>query len=110
MAKIIGVHTESLETVKSYGIGFNQTWQTVTGSRAFGVSYTNTTGKPIMVEVYGTGTGDTGLTATVAGVSFLIGRNSVSGGGPAGTFIVPVGAIYSVAYSGSTLQHWTELR
>lgn len=32
-------------------IGQNQTWQDVTASRATGVNYTNTTGKPIMLSV-----------------------------------------------------------
>lgn len=108
MTKILGVHTESLETIKSYGIGFAQTWQNPT--RAFNTQYTNSTGRPIMVEIYATGTGDTALTATISGVSFTIGRNSVTGGGPVGSFIVPVGATYSVAYTGQTLQSWFELR
>ena len=38
------------------GIGVGQTWQNVTASRSAGVTYTNTTGKPIMVFL---GTGET---------------------------------------------------
>ena len=37
------------------GIGISQTWQNVTGSRALGTTYTNSSGKPIQVHVQGSG-------------------------------------------------------
>ena len=33
------------------GLGVGQTWQDLSGSRSTGVTYTNTTGKPIMVSL-----------------------------------------------------------
>ena len=36
-------------TQNSKGLGDSQTWQDVTGSRVFGTTYTNTTGRPIAV-------------------------------------------------------------
>jgi hypothetical protein len=36
-------------------VGVGQTWQDVTGSRSVGVTYTNTTGRPIVVCVNGFG-------------------------------------------------------
>lgn len=36
-------------------IGLNQTWQNMTASRVSGTTYTNTTGKPIMVVAYSMG-------------------------------------------------------
>ena len=50
-------------------IGVGQTWQDVTASRALGVTYTNTTGKPIHViaGIFSTNVGT--QSATVNGVS-----------------------------------------
>lgn len=39
----------SLATANSYDLGVGQTWQDRTASRVSGVTYTNSTGKPIMV-------------------------------------------------------------
>jgi hypothetical protein len=39
-------------------IGYNQTWQTLTGSRAVNVWYQNTTGRPISVNVNVVGNND----------------------------------------------------
>lgn len=38
----------------SYDLGVGQTWQDVTASRVAGTTYTNSTGKPIMVSIIGT--------------------------------------------------------
>jgi hypothetical protein len=94
------------------GIGVNQTWQNVTGSRAWNTSYTNSTGKPIMVS----GThyaSDAGLQAVVSGVT--IAQTGQSGGSGNDihnlTFIVPPGATYQldpIRFVGGML--WTELR
>lgn len=41
-----------VEIVTNAGIGIGQTWQDVTSERHTGVTYTNTTGKPIFISVY----------------------------------------------------------
>jgi len=46
----------TLAEVQAYDLGVGQTWQDVTASRSARVTYTNTTGKPIMVFL---GTGET---------------------------------------------------
>lgn len=80
-------------------------------------TYKNTTGKPIMVNVVS----DSGssfsatLTATISGVSFVIGTDSNSGGGnrSAGSVIVPNDATYTIVASGSGVSgfdSWHELR
>lgn len=103
------------------GLGVNQTWQSLTGSRSFSTTYTNSTGLPITVVVAASSTGGAGglggLNATVGGVTFIIaqGRDTgLSQGYPAmaGTFIVPTGSTYSVATTGitNTLDSWAELR
>jgi len=93
-------------------IGVDQTWQDVTSSRSSGTTYTNTTGKPIMVNILSGTAGNTTVsaTATVGGTTFtLIYDNTPSTARGTGSFIVPVGATYSVACSRG-IDGWHELR
>jgi hypothetical protein len=103
-------------TAPAGGIGIGQTWQDVTGSRALGTTYTNSTGKPIMVVVtnYNGGANGVFLQITVAGVQIL-----TNGGWPGGanamyatgSVIVPNGSTYSASNSGGGgLNRWVELR
>ena len=97
------------------GVGINQTIQDVTASRALATTYTNSTGKPILVWVSGTQTSTSspgGFDATVAG-SLLRGCSTYgSGQGFATSFIVPPGATYSVAFVGTSYStlNWKEYR
>jgi len=68
------------------GIGVGQTWQAV--SRTGGVVYTNSTGKPIMVSIYGNGT----LQIYVDNV--LAATSTVNNAGNSITVIVPNGSQY----------------
>ena len=97
------------------GIGIGQTWQDVTGSRAAGTTYTNSTGKPIFISVYGSGSPSNGaMSMTVDGVS--LGRQGVAAVSSAVmyatmTAIVPNGSTYRVDnVSGWSLGSWAELR
>jgi len=98
------------------GIGNGQTWQDVTGSRALGTTYTNNTGKPIMVVVtnYNGGANGVFLQITVGGVQILNNGGWPGGGNPmyaTGTVIVPNGVTYSASNSGGGgLNKWVELR
>jgi hypothetical protein len=92
-------------------IGFGQTWQNVVGSRVLGTTYYNTTGKPIEVSVTISFASGSSTTATVGGVV------AAASGVHAATeldllvFIVPPGASYVVATTGSdTVNRWAELR
>lgn len=87
-------------------IGVGQTWLDVTASRNIGVSYTNSTGKPIFVCVL---PGDTGqhdflLNGVVINRLFM-----TTGNGTGMTMIVPNGATYSVN-GGTAINVWAELR
>jgi hypothetical protein len=95
----------SLQTAAAAGTN-DQTWQVFTGSRSAGVTYTNTTGRPIMVCVNFTtgGPGD----ITVNGVLAAYGSSAVNQAEGGVTTMVPVGAQY--AYNGRPIQQWTELR
>lgn len=94
-------------------LGVGQTWQDVTASRASGVNYTNSTGRPIFVQI-------TGRNASAQGRAYV---DSVPVGGftqsSSGTvlstvsFVVPSGSTYNIT---STITvtggdpMWAELR
>lgn len=95
----------ALSTMQS--IGYGQTWQNVLGSRSSGVTYYNTTGRPIFVSVV-TSTGSSS-TATVNGIQ--VGFESIPSGGQLQLLsaIIPPGNSYS-ATSPSAFTTWAELR
>lgn len=93
-------------------LGYGQTWQNFTASRAANVTYYNTTGRPICVSVNVT-MGQTGQASfMVNGVSNI---GYVSNVTPSTTVqlstscIVPAGGSYSLT-SNSSLAFWAELR
>ena len=86
-------------------LGYGQTWQNVAGSRSSGVTYYNTTGRPISVNL--STTSATIAVATVDGIKI---SSSAANGNAYGTFsfIVPNGSSYSISYG--TVDTWVELR
>jgi hypothetical protein len=96
--------------VVAVGVGINQTWQDVTGSRVASTTYTNSTGAPITVLVSCSGSsGSVGL--TVGGVSLptqtvggAVGFNLIA------TAVVPSGTTYSMSASAGGIIKWVELR
>jgi hypothetical protein len=87
-------------------LGVGQTWQDVSASRVSGTTYTNTTGRPIMVSIR-SDTSSSGV-LTVGGVQIswadtnTTNRSVVVG-------VVPAGATY--VYTGGYLSgFWAELR
>ena len=103
----------SWDTPASIGVG--QSWSNLTSSRAFNTTYTNSTGKPIMVMVTPIQIQNVtceGLAivngVTIGGWSFYD-----NAAGPARfptSFIVPNGHTYRLTVTGSTLWYWGELR
>ena len=107
-----GTWATAPSTIQGYGgqalsamssLGYGQTWQTVTGSRALSTTYYNTTGKPITVQVY----------LVMNSASITVGGN-VAGQASTATSssmmaIVPAGQSYSFA-NGSAITAWYELR
>lgn len=97
-------------------LGYGQTWQNVLSSRSAGVTYTNTTGKPIMVSIYANvNAANTWYwTFDVSGVRVLQGY----GGGGASAYylfpcvsVVPAGATYVFTVVGAGgISGWSELR
>ena len=94
-------------------LGYGQTLQTMTGSRALGTTYYNTTGKPIEIYVRTTyGAGSNVLTLTVgAGAKIHSGNGSYESFSKISS-VVPVGVAYSVTLTSGTaaLVDWMELR
>ena len=95
-------------------LGYGQTWQNLTGSRAAGTTYYNTTGRPITVSWTPNCTSGTGgaATAVVNGVTLTGGAVSVAGYNSNIVFVVPTGGSYVMsAVSGVTsVLNCSELR
>ena len=88
-------------------LGVNQTWQDVTASRAFGVTYTNTTGKPIMVSI-SISNENKKREFTLDSIVFVVGEVSAAYYHTSTcSFIVPNGSTYSY---NSTFVTWAELK
>jgi hypothetical protein len=87
------------------GLGYGQTWQDVTASRASGTTYYNTTNKPIVVYLSGIWTNGTVVIGSLA-LTIYTTQNAGE------TFIVPPGVSYSVTgWTGTTSSvKWMELR
>lgn len=87
----------------------NQTYQTLTGSRSIGVTYTNSTAKPILVFISATVATGQNMILTVGGVALSAGTTPPSPATGAGHFIVPPGQTYILSNANSISQ-WVELR
>ena len=104
---------DTLDTAVSSSFGVGQTYSDVTASRAKNVTYTNTTGRAILVNVCAVCTDvDGGLTVTVGGVrvGYSSGQQSNGGGSWLNTitFIVPNLGSYVVS-GNSAILFWVEL-
>jgi hypothetical protein len=98
----------------SQSIGLQQTWQNLTSSRAYGTTYTNSTGRPIFIVV---GTSASSLNGsigiTIDGVLVNGGNSAPNGGGVSVSCLIPPGSTYSVTVTGGSvaaLANWQELR
>ena len=93
---------------QAFGIG--QTVQDVTASRVLGTTYTNSTGKPILISVTVEGINDyITTTLTVGGVAAArVGNSNQYGQTKNICYVIPPSSTYSVV--GSPINLWTELR
>jgi hypothetical protein len=94
------------------GLGIDQTWQSVT--RSAGVTYTNSTGKPIaFLMAYAAGAGGNDyVTITIGGVSFSFIQAVLVSGVVFGEnmAIIPPGFTYSYTSTGGVGKTIRELR
>jgi len=99
-------------------LGPGQTWQNMTATRASGVTYTNTTSRPIVAEVTAQTALEPGNTyfevvVKLNGSVLTIDLISVLAGGQyyhAAMIVIPPGATYEVDISLASLYLWWELR
>jgi hypothetical protein len=113
-----GTCTDQIATTAFFtgaGFGGNQDYQNVTNSRAFGTTYTNSTGKPIglciRADHYDTSTATLNISLNGGGgFVFAAGTNSGGGNVCVGYFVVPNGFEYNVTSSDAQLTSWFELR
>lgn len=108
---LVGTNITGTANSLNAGVGVNQTWQQL--SRAIGTTYTNSTGKPIVVAItYTNSAGNTVQGLVINGTTVYAG--SVNNAGSAGGFslVVPNGATYVTASNVGTmtLVTWAELR
>ena len=101
--------------VADVALGMGQTWVDVTASRAVNTTYQNTTGRTIVVTMFGppdSGFGDFQVSPTGSGswltLGSIGGQGGDWGGRNTGTFIIP-DKLYYRKNSGS-FTTWSELR
>lgn len=108
-----GAGGQALSALSS--IGYGQTWQDVTGSRALSTTYTNTTGKPIFVIVNIVAS-DLTFYGAIRINGVIVSNTSQGTSTPSfvspAVILVPPGATYSVAAAVGTISinKWSELR
>lgn len=98
--------------VGEIALGVGQTWQSVKASRAASTTYTNSTGRPIMVSVTLVTSVASTMSVIVGGVALEGSSYSTGAGMNYATFLVPNGVTYSVANNlgTSVVSNWSELR
>jgi hypothetical protein len=105
-----GVNFQLTDSVCA-SLGYAQSWQNVTGSRALGTTYTNTTGRPINVAVSYTVSAPTTAQPVVGGLIVPSGGGIQNATLLTANFIVPPGATYSLPnLNYSSGLYWVELR
>jgi hypothetical protein len=94
-------------------VGVNQTWQDVNGSRASNTTYTNSTGRPILVQVWvGQNGANANASLTVNGVTNVSYWGATTSVGLQGILsaVIPAGGTYSVQGATYLINGWKELR
>jgi hypothetical protein len=97
---------------QAFGVG--QTWQDVSSSRASGVTYINTTNRPIFISIYSNTGQSYGKSVTLLVDDVRVGYMDTASNDDAQlTAIIPPNSKYSVSFSGFVLNSnlwWVELR
>jgi hypothetical protein len=95
-------------------LGWGQTWQNVTGSRAINVEYQNVTGRPILIVIFGRASGDrlfevkgsnVGATYETVSLFTTLGEPITSI-----TVLVPPDNYYRFRADDANISNWAELR
>lgn len=106
-----GVVANAISNVAGQAIGVGQTWQDLTGSRSGGVSYQNTTGRPIQIACRFSGISSRQFEVSLDNLSFTTVMSQPDNAGNGVFVVVPEGVYYRInSTSGLTIQNWSELR
>ena len=99
-------------TLVQASVGFGQTYQDVTGSRALSTTYTNSLTRPILVSVDFTIPSTGQIVAKIGGVAVAWSNSQQSGNDTGLQFIVPPGATYRIDPTAGTPTpvKWFELK
>ena len=98
-------------SVAGGGLGVGQTWQDMTASRAATTVYTNTTGKPIQVNVMVNSSGSANHSEFYCDGVLVSRFNNANNGQQGNTSaIIPPGSTYSLTIIAGVLYKWMELR
>jgi hypothetical protein len=90
-------------------VGVGQTWQNVTASRVVGTTYTNSTGKPILILfMAASATANCTYRLIVDGVELV--ANIFPTFNQTISYIVPTGSTYSITMTNGIIGKWMELR
>ncbi|MNV55490.1 hypothetical protein D3C71_1477240 [compost metagenome] len=103
----------ALQGQMAKALGVNQTWQDVGPNRAFGSSFVNSTGRPILVSVNGTIAAANANYACTTNGRFAVRQawpDSFIGGSGGVTFMVPAGDTYVISQTGISGTTWWEYR
>lgn len=100
------------EAVSARALGVGQTWQNVSGSRAFGTNYQNTTGKPILVAIRANMSVAGSLEVSPDGVAgwVTVGAIPTNSPYPNAYAIIPPGHYYRATGTVTNIIIWSELR
>jgi hypothetical protein len=91
---LVGTNITGTANALNAGTGVNQTWQAVT--RTSGTTYTNTTGKPITVNIYASQAAGQSLTISVSGTQIGVLASSVNNTVFTTPVLVPPGGTYVI--------------
>lgn len=111
---VVGAATAGTDAIQIAQTISGGAFTVVTGSRAYGTTYTNSTGRPIVVYVTSVNTfSESGLSGFINGIDVV--NTAIPPGLGTSisiTLIVPNGATYVVAVTSgtSTLSNWCEIR
>lgn len=108
----VAINPSNAATIaQSTDLGVGQTWQNMTASRSGGSTYTNNTGKPIVVIVSIRDAGIVSEVLVYVGGVVIIDVDDIGALGTTPyTFVVPNGSTYSVTVNSNTIRRWSELR
>ena len=114
-----GTWATAPSTIQGYGgqalaamssLGYSQTWQDVSGSRAVSTTYYNTTGRPIFVEICHSSTTISTFVLNVNSLAIVTAYSNTNGNGNLGA-VIPPGGVYSITPNNTAvLVSWFELR